>query len=81
MLFPVDWSPELEGDIIPLAAALVNVGVSREEVEGLIGGAVSEDSLGDTGGEPVWLNGCDGPTLSDIDRGLLDRTDAVGDDR
>lgn len=67
--------------MIPLASARVNVGVSRTEVEGDIGGAVSEDSLGETTGRLVGLNGCDGPTFSDMDRALLDRTEAVGDDR
>lgn len=63
MLFPVDWMPALEGAIIPLAAALVNVGVSRD-MEGGIGDPSENDfdvGGGDLSSVVDALVGVEGP--------------------
>lgn len=56
ILFPVDWKPVLEGEIMPLAAVLLNAGFSRV-FEGCNGGCLSS---ADGDGEGIGAGGCDG---------------------
>lgn len=89
MLLPVDWRPALDGDMMPLAAARVSVGVSLE-TEGDIRGWTSSNDL-DGYFESVTMVAVAadggmrmvatvGPILSDIERRLRARRDDDGDD-